>query len=495
MINSRATKAAILSSGTLLTALVSLVSVAILARVLSINEYATYRQTLLVYNFGGPLLSLALPQALYIFLPGATTNARRILSENLTLLFGFAGLFSLFIFLGGNELLAYLMNNPKLSRTLLVLAPYPLFIMPFTAFTSCLMARNRVSTLTIYNIISRIVTLLAVIGVCLLWPHASAVVGANVAISFVVLIPALFLMYSSCSSQEWLPTMVGMWDQLKFSLPLGIASAVSTASSLLDKGIVSFFCSPQQFAVYINGAMELPLVSVVTGSVMAVLLPDMAKSCKEGHRNFALEIWQRAAVKSALIIFPAMFFSLFMARDMVTLLFSAKYIESAIVLQVYLMLLPLRIVYFGPALMAVGRTKIIMVSSLAALLANIIFGIILVKTIGYIGPAIGTILSTYIFQVVIMIYFIAKEYNVSIYDVLPIKILFKIAFLSMASCIVLVPNMFIDSYSSVLRIFIFSIAYAIVIGAAFLSCGLINRNMILSKLEKLRLYITKGVRK
>ena len=106
MSQSRTVKAGILASGTFLTTCVRLISAIILARVLSMYDYATYRQTLLAYAFVSPLLMLGLPDALYYFLPGENKRPRSLLMENLLLLSFMAGLFSLFLLFGGNRLLA-----------------------------------------------------------------------------------------------------------------------------------------------------------------------------------------------------------------------------------------------------------------------------------------------------------------------------------------------------------------------------------------------------
>ena len=60
---SRTFKALIFASSNAATAVVTLVIAAVLSRVFDKVDYATYRQTLLVYQFSGPLLALGLPAA------------------------------------------------------------------------------------------------------------------------------------------------------------------------------------------------------------------------------------------------------------------------------------------------------------------------------------------------------------------------------------------------------------------------------------------------
>ena len=76
--------------------------------------------------------------------------------------------------------------------------------------------------------------------------------------------------------------------------------------------------------------MEVPLIGIVTGSVTAVLLPDITRLFQEGRKAEALAIWQRSAMKTSLILIPAMWLLFFLAPEVMTVLFSSKYAESAL---------------------------------------------------------------------------------------------------------------------------------------------------------------------
>ena len=260
MSQSRTVKSGILASGTFLTTCVRLISAVVLVRVLSKYDYATYRQTLLAYAFVAPLLMLGLPNALYYFLPGENKRPRSRLMDNLMLLTFMAGLFTLFLLFGGNRLLAWRFKNPDLARTLLILAPYPLFMLPASAFGACLIARDRVKQVAVFNVLSRLFILAIVLAATLIWRTPVAAIVGTVVGAGIVLLPALKLMFASCKVGSLLPSTEGMWSQLKYAVPLGLAGFIGTISMSLDKIIVSSMCSPEQFAVYVNGAIEIPLI-------------------------------------------------------------------------------------------------------------------------------------------------------------------------------------------------------------------------------------------
>lgn len=443
MSQSRTFKAGILASGRFLTTCVGLISAAVLARVLSVHDYATYRQTLLAYAFAAPLLVLGLPQALYYFLPGESKRPRAVLVENLLLLSLMAGLFTLFLLFGGNRLLAWRFNNADLSRTLLILSPYPLFMLPTSALGACLMARDRVKQIVVFNILSRLFMLAVVITAVLIWQIPAAAIVGTVVAAGIILLPALKLMFASCNVGSLLPSTKGMWSQLKYAVPLGLAGIFGTISQSLDKMIVSSMCSPEQFAVYVNGAIQIPLIGILTGSVTAVLIPDFVRLYKATQYQELRALWHRAMVRCLAILLPVMGFILVMAPEIMRVLFSAKYEKSAYPFRVYALMLPVRGTTFGAVLMATNRTNIVTLGSLLNLIANGVLSVLFIYFMGPMGAAWATVLSV-IGLALFYSNVIGRYLDFNKQSVLPWK---NIAKLFVA---ILLPTLFITSISPVL---------------------------------------------
>ena len=376
-----------------------LVSLAILARVLTVDDYATYRQTLLAYVFISPLLILGLPEVLYYFLPIEKERARGVLRENLLLLGIMGVVFSLFLFCGGNRLLAWRFGNPALERTLMIFAPYCLFMLPAVALDSCLLARDRVTHVAIFNVLSRIVLLVTVITAALIWRSSTATIIAVVVSAAVTLGPAVALMYSATKDTQTDISWAGARAQLKLSVPLALAGMVAMLSEHIDKVIVSSMSigryDLKEVAVYLNGAIELPLIDVVTASAMCVILPDLATSFKEDRLGDLLVLWRRTAEKCLTILAPAMAFVLVMAPELMTVLFSSTYTESAYPLRIYALLLPLRATQITTLFIATGRSGFVTVAATIGLLVNVVLSILFVSCVGPAGAAWATVISIY----------------------------------------------------------------------------------------------------
>ena len=78
---------------------------------------------------------------------------------------------------------------------------------------------------------------------------------------------AIRLMLSSTPADSARPSTAGVKEMVKFSLPLGMATMLGTISLQLDKVIVGTMCEPADFAAYALGAIEIPLIGIVTGSL------------------------------------------------------------------------------------------------------------------------------------------------------------------------------------------------------------------------------------
>ena len=472
-LKSRKSKAVIMAAGTGFTKIAGLVSAIILARYLSKSDYSTYRQVLLAYSTVAPLLALGLPKALYYFLPGEEKRAGGVFLENFIPLCAMGLLFMVGLQCGGAELLAWRFNNPDLASALIIFAPYALFMLPQGAFTACMMARDRVQHVAVFQPFSRLVMAVAVVAVALVWRSGEgAIVGAVVGAGFVFL-PTVYLMFHVCRGASWRFSLNGIKQQYFYGIPLGVAAMVGDTAGNIDKLLISSMGTPDQFAVYVNGAMQLPLVGIITGSIIAVLLPDMAKHFKAREYTKAIEIWKRAAVKCGLILIPAGIFLAVLSNDLMALLYSERYRDSGIPFAFYAILLPLRSISFGTPLIAAGRSRLALFESCIALFINIFLSIIAIRIFGYIGAAMATVIVSYLWSATFNAVMIGRTYETKLDNLLPWKDLARILAISLLALLpLLLLRMSIANLG--LKFAIFLIVYSGSIIIAYLLFGLVS---------------------
>lgn len=427
MTSSRTSKVFALSLGKVLTTFVALASGMVMARILSQTELATYRQTLLAYDVAIPLLSLGISSGIYYFLPTEKTRVRGVVVDGLVMMAGMGLLYAVFIALGGNHLLAKRFSNPAIVKPLAYLVPLPMIMLPAGLLASVMVVQNQVQKLTVYNVLTSLLLAVSVIAACLAWKSPDSMVLARVGVSVISGLVAIWLMLQVVPKDKWQPSFACMKRMVAYSVPLVAASAVGAISIQIDKLIVSSMCSPEQFAVYSNGAIEIPLIGILTGSIASVIQPDLRRLVAEGNFAGALALFRQAAAKSAAVLIPAMVFLLVSAEPFILTLFSSKYSGSVLPFRLYLLILPVRIVYYGVFMMALGKNKLILYRTIVALVFNLAVSIVLVRWMGFIGSIVGTILTLYLVSCAWNFTVISRAVGCRWWQIVPFGTVFQLA--------------------------------------------------------------------
>lgn len=421
MSSSRTSKVFALSLGQGLTTLIALVSGMVMTRILSQAELATYRQTMLAYEIALPLLGLGINQGIYYFLPTEKRRARGVVVDGLVMMLVMGLMYAVFIALGGNQILAKRFSNPAIVHTLVYLVPLPIVMLPAGLLASVMVVQDKVNKLTTYNVLSSLVLTCSVIAGCLLWKTPEAMIIVRVGVTVLTGLVAIALIVNTLPRDDWHPRLSNMKTLVSFSIPLVLAGALGTISLQLDKIIVSAMCSPEEFAVYSTGALEIPVISIITGSISNVLVVDFRKAYATGDHAEALRIYQLVPKKTTLFLFPIMIYLAITAKPLICVMFSEKYAASSTAFSAYLLIIPYRTILLG-GMAAVGKSKLILLNSVVGLLLNVVFSALLVKYYGYIGAVIGTILVVALWGIPAVLYEISKSLNISMASVYPWKI-------------------------------------------------------------------------
>ena len=353
------------------------------SRYLSMQDYSTYRQTFLPYEILAPFLSLGIPPTIYYLLPRRKDKLNLVFHSILLILFC-ALVFSGFLMFGGAEFISRLFHNPELIHSVKWLMIYPFFQIPITLLISVYIFEGKTKFVGIYSSVFGLVSAISAIFVIISYRNYLNVVMIKAILplgGFIFLLSYLFKIYKKKVTKK-VRFFHSTKTILSTSIPFGFASMIGVISLQLDKVLVSSLGTIQEFAIYVNGAMEIPLIGVLTGSVSAVLIGELSKSIKDHDYTKALELFQMTAIKTALILFPIMVFFIFNAREFMILLYSEKYELSAIPFTIYLFLLPIRIVVFGSIFVAMGKSKLILYRSIFELLLNIVLSISMFNLFG-----------------------------------------------------------------------------------------------------------------
>lgn len=387
-----------LTTSKVLTMCITMVTSMLLARFRTLEEYGTYSQLLLVINLFASIFMLGLPNSINYFLARAESReeGQRFLSVYytvstiLSLIMGAALVCSI-------PLIEAFFKNATIRSFAFFLALYPWANIISSSIENVLVVYKKTGFLIIYRLINSVLVLGMVLAVQFLglgfreYMIGSLGVYAGFALSVYIIVAKL-------SGGLRISVDISLIKKiLAFSLPLGLSSIVGTLDLEIDKLLIGRMMSTQELAVYSNAAKELPL-TIVSASITAVLLPQVAKMIKNKETKNAVKLWG-TATELSLVIMGLFVTGLFTyAEEVIEILYSSKYLAGVPVFRVYTLVLLMRITYFGMILNAMGRTEEIMRSSVFALLLNAILNPLFYALLGIIGPAVATFLSIFVIQ-------------------------------------------------------------------------------------------------
>jgi O-antigen/teichoic acid export membrane protein len=251
--------------------------------------------------------------------------------------------------------------------------------------------------------------------------------------------------------------------QIAYSAPYGFATLGVLLNNQLDKVWAALFYPPAIFALYAAGAFEIPLAGIASGPVVAVIMGDLTKRFISGDIEGFLRLWHQSIVKLALPIFGIATFFMVFAEPIVVGMFSSGYADSIGVFRVYLLFLPMHITVLYQVLASLGETKAILRAQVLSLSINVVFGYLLIRTLGWLGPAIAAVVSGYLFAI-LLIWEIKKRLNVKVSQLAPWKGLTRVGVVAIVAGLGSWPVMFLrigSMWKLTLGLLVFSTIYLI----------------------------------
>jgi O-antigen/teichoic acid export membrane protein len=180
-------------------------------------------------------------------------------------------------------------------------------------------------------------------------------------------------------------------EQLRYAVPLGVASGLFVLSSRIDQWLVAARFSVAQYGLYSIAALFVPIQGLVRSTVNAVLLPEINRLHGESDHTLMLQVNNRGNVGVALLMFPILAFLVAAAEPLFELLFPREYADAALILRVYVVRLVLETVEVGTLMMALGQVRYMVVVDAVALLLGLVVSIAGAEWIGLWGTALGNV--------------------------------------------------------------------------------------------------------
>lgn len=366
----------------------------VLVRCLDAAAFGQYRLLWLAVGTVLGLATLAMPPSLYYFLPRSDRPTKRLYINQTLLFLVFGGLIAAWVVSAW---------NPWLPLKMRGLAPHeavvPVFVLLWVV-ASLLdmlpMAEERVTwqvKATVGLATLRAVTLsLTAILTRALEPVLLALL-AFVAIKLVLLLSYVAIYHGLRKPIARWGTFV---DQVKYAAPFGASGSLFELRSQTDLWVAAALFPLGRFASFSIAAILAPLISLFRQSVNNAFLPSMSRLQAAGDLPGMIELNSRANVMVGSFIYPLLAFAFVFAEEVVTVVYTAAYVEAAPVMRVYTIGFLASVVELATVMLLLRQGGFVMRLNLLVLPLSVALSWYAAHRFGFAGAAAGSVAAIYI---------------------------------------------------------------------------------------------------
>lgn len=179
-------------------------------------------------------------------------------------------------------------------------------------------------------------------------------------------------------------------ENLYLAYPLIISTLLGGSAQYVDGILVLSKFDSAKFAIFSYGAREFPLVLLMANALSAAFIPGFSK---DKNSEKLLNSLKERSAKLMHLLFPVTIVFLLSSNWLYPKIFNPDFGESAVIFNIYLLLIISRLVFPHTILIGFKKMRIIMYASLAELIVNISLSVIFINFWGIEGVAFATLIA------------------------------------------------------------------------------------------------------
>jgi O-antigen/teichoic acid export membrane protein len=366
----------------------------VLVRSLDATTFGEYRLLWLMIGTVSAVATLNMAGGLYYFLPRADARDKRLYVHQTLLFFAASGL-----------VCAALVSplNPLLPQAVEPLAKYGALVPAFVALWIAAMLLDVLPTVEekigwqVYALLG-----VGVLRVALLsagaWLTGDLTVMLWLLLAIVLVKIALLLAYvrrrHGFGAPWFEPRVFGA--QFRHVAPFGFSNSLYGLRAQADQWVAASAFALSSFAAFSIAAMLAPIVNVFRHSVVEAFLPSMSRMEAAGDVRGMLEMNRRANLMVGALLYPLLGFAFVFAEEIVTVIYTARYLEAAAVMRVYIAGMAVLVIEVGSVLLLLREGRYALAMSAGTLVFSVTVSWHGAQHYGLAGAAAGSVLALYL---------------------------------------------------------------------------------------------------
>lgn len=366
----------------------------VLVRSLSAESFGQYRLIWLAVMTIMAIVPLAMPHSLYYFLPRSGASTKRLYVHQTMLYMIFVGL------LGGLLISPW---NPIQPTSLQWFSEYGLLLPGLMLFWAAAALLDQLPTIdervvwqakiTISLSVLRAITLGAA---AYLTGDLRVLVWVMVAFALVKFLLLLgYIAVTVGFSGPWAGRR-SFIEQLRYALPFGVSDTLYGLRGQADQWVAAALFSLHSFAAFSIAGVLGPLVNLFRVSVNHVFLPSMSRLQATNDVRGMLELNSRANIMVAALVYPMLAFAFVYAEQLLSLVYTATYLEAAPVMRVYVVSLTALVVELASLTLLLKEGAFVLRLNLIVIMLSIAMSWLGAQQFGLAGAALGSVMAIFL---------------------------------------------------------------------------------------------------
>jgi O-antigen/teichoic acid export membrane protein len=185
-------------------------------------------------------------------------------------------------------------------------------------------------------------------------------------------------------------------DQVRVSVPFGISSALYSLRGQADQWVAAGLFALSSFAAFSIAAIVGHVVQIFRHSVFEAFLPSMSRMQAAGDVRGVMDMNSRANLLVSTALFPLLAFAFAFADELITIVYTASYLEAAPVMRVYIVGMLAMVIEMGSVVMLLRQGRFALIVTAVALVVSVAVSWTAAHQFGLTGAAAGSVLAVYL---------------------------------------------------------------------------------------------------
>lgn len=379
----------------LLTTILGIFSTMLLSKSLSLSVYGTYAQANLVISIGTSFSILGLSDGINFFFNKAQNDIEGQKSVNtifsVQMLIGTSVGICILIF---SDIIIRYFQNENLAGLFIYIAFRPLLNNLLAMLQNLQVSIGKTKVIAGRNVI--------VAGIKLVAIYLAVNVFNDIRTIFLILLvlDGLIVLYFGISFSKEKYTInffdikVRLIPQiLKFCIPMGLFVLTNSLSRDIDKFCIGRLGGTEELAIYTNCSVILP-VDIISTAFLTVIIPVMTRYIASGDYARGSDLFSYYIQIGYLTTATFSVAIITLSSEVILFLYGEQYLAGKTVFLLYMVVTIFRFANLSLVLSAKGETSRLMGISIVGLIANTFMNIAFYRLMGFVGPAVATVVIT-----------------------------------------------------------------------------------------------------